>query len=90
MKSDEIFQGLKDLAEKMDINVSLQNFRNTGIPVQSGFCKIKNKRHCIIDKNLRIHKKIQVLAGCLAKMPVDDIYIVPAIRDVIHRNSKTE
>ena len=36
MKPDNIYQELKDLAEKLNITVAEQNLRKTGIHVNSG------------------------------------------------------
>jgi hypothetical protein len=65
MKPEQLYQELKDLAEKLDVTVSEQSFRASGIPVKSGFCLIKGKMHCIIDKNISLHKKTTILAQSL-------------------------
>ncbi|MFO7963561.1 MAG: hypothetical protein R6U50_06545 [Desulfobacterales bacterium] len=83
MKPEQIYMELKDLAEKLGITVSEQNLRKTGIHVGSGLCKIKGKNVFIMDKHESIHGKIDILANCLGDMPTEDIYIVPAVRDVL-------
>ena len=88
MRPEQIYQELKDLAEKLDITVSEQNFRITGLPVKSGFCVIKGKMHCIIDKNINLHKKISVLAETLAGFPHENLYLVPAVRDLLNRYAR--
>jgi hypothetical protein len=89
MKPEQIYHELKELAEKLDITVSEQSFRATGIPVKSGFCIVKGKMHCIIDKKLSISKKTDVLARTLADFRVEDLYVVPAVRDVIQKAGTT-
>ena len=88
MRPEQIYQELKDLAEKLDITVSEQNFRITGLPVKSGFCVIKDKMHCIIDKNINLHKKVSVLAETLAGFPHENLYLVPAVRDLLNRYAR--
>lgn len=83
MKPDKLFQELKDLAEKLGIIVSEQNFRNTGIHVNSGYCKVKDKDHCIINKHLKTKQKIEVLGECLSIFSHDDIYTMPAVREFL-------
>lgn len=83
MKPEQIYQELKDLAEKLSVTVSEQNFRSSGIPVKSGFCLIKGKMHCIIDKNITLHKKIAILAQSLFSLPHENLFVVPAVRDLI-------
>jgi hypothetical protein len=86
MKAEHLYQELRELAEKLEIEVSEQNFRNSGIKVKSGFCKVKNKNLCLIDKHLRIHEKIDILAECLSEFPHESVYVLPAVREMLERS----
>lgn len=83
MRDDQLFQELKNLAEKLDVTVAEHSFKNAGIAVKSGFCLVKDRKHCILDKNLRLAKKIRILVKTLAGMPHEDIFVVPAIRELL-------
>ena len=85
MKPEQIYQELKDLAEKLGVTVSEQSFRASGIPVKSGFCLIKGKMHCIIDKNISLYKKTVILAQSLFELPHENLFVVPAVRDLIQK-----
>jgi len=88
MKPETIYQELKDLAEKLDITVSEQNFRSTGIKAKSGLCKVKGNYLYIIDKHKSIYKKNKLLAECLSQMAHEEIYVVPAVRDLLNKYQK--
>lgn len=83
MKPEKTYQDLKELAEKLGVTVSEQNLRSTGIKVKSGLCKVKGKNILIIDKNISFQDKNEILASCLSKMPYEDIFIVPALREFL-------
>ena len=85
MKPEQIYQELKDLAEKLDITVSEQNLRIAGIKVKSGLCKVKGKNLFIMDKHKSIYKKNEALASELAKFPHEDLYVMPAIREMLEK-----
>ena len=85
MKPEQIYQELRDLAEKFEITVSEQNLRTPGINVKSGLCKVKGKDLFIMDKHKSIHKKIKILATQLADMPHENIYLIPAIREMLNK-----
>jgi hypothetical protein len=92
VKPEKLYQELKDLAEKLGIQVSEHNFRiTTGIRVKSGFCKVKDQDCCIIDKHLRLNKKMEVLAECIhdksqaSQESIETIYLVPAVREYMER-----
>ena len=86
MKPEQIYQELKDLAERLGITVSEQSFRNTGIKVTSGLCKVKGQDLLIIDKHKSIHKKIQIMASHLTRIPLETVFIVPAIRELLEKH----
>ncbi len=88
MKPEQIYQDLKDLAERLGVTVSEQSFRASGIPVKSGCCLIKGELHCIIDKNITLHKKTTVLAQSLFDLPHENLYVVPAVRDIIIKHGR--
>lgn len=85
MKAEQLYQELKTLADKLNLQVLEQNFRTTGIHVKSGCCKVKGVDHCIIDKHLKVNHKSEILGECLSQMPLESIYIMPAVREYIDR-----
>ena len=85
MKPEQLYQELKDLAEKLAVTVSEQNLRTAGIKVKSGLCKVKGKDLFIMDKHQSIHKKIRILASQLAGMSHEDLYVMPAVRETLNK-----
>ena len=83
MKADQLFLEMKLIAEKLDVTVSEQNFRKTGISIKSGFCKIKGVNYFFIDKDLPVSKKNEIIAEFLSGLEYDNIYIIPAVRDFL-------
>ena len=83
MKPEQMYQELKDLAEKLAVTVSEQNLRTAGIKVKSGLCKVKGNDLFIMDKHKSIHKKIRILAAQLSGMSHEDVYVMPAVREIL-------
>ena len=88
MTSDQIYRHLVDLAEKLGMDVSIHNLKISGFPVKSGICKIKGKNRIVLDKRLSTDDQIDILIDCLRPFPIDDIYIIPAIRNLFHQKPK--
>ncbi|MBR9987024.1 MAG: hypothetical protein KFF68_14060, partial [Desulfosarcina sp.] len=65
-------------------------FRASGIPVKSGSCLIKGKMHCIIDKNIALHKKTVILSQSLFELPHENMFVVPAVRDHIQKYGRKD
>ena len=89
MKPDQLYQELKDLAERLQITVSEQNLKASGVKVQSGLCCVRGRNLFIIDKHKSVHKKIRILAAGLATLPHEDLYIIPAVRELLEKYAET-
>ncbi len=83
MKPQETYDELKRVAEKLDITVNEQNFKTTGIAAKSGLCKVRGKYQFIMNKHNRIQKKIDLLAACINRFPHENVYVIPAVREVL-------
>jgi hypothetical protein len=86
MKPTLLYQHLKELAAKLDITVAEQNMRVTGVNAKSGLCIVKDRKMFIMDKHLTVREKLETLAECLRNLPLDDIYVMPAIRKYLDRS----
>ncbi len=86
MKLEQLYNSLKELAEKLGITVLELSFKNTGIKVKSGLCKVKGQQMLIVDKHKSIYSKVDILASLLSDFTLDDVYIVPAVRDVLDKH----
>lgn len=86
MKTEQIYVELRNLSEKLNITVREQSFRKTGIKVRSGFCIVNGKNFIILDKDLSINKKNELIAEYLSSLDYENIYIMPAVRDFINLN----
>lgn len=86
MKPEQIYQHLLDVAEKVQVTVSEENLRRTGVKAKSGLCRIHGKDMYIMDKRATIRAKVSLLAACLAHWHLDDIYIVPTVREIIQKH----
>lgn len=83
MKSSQLYQHLTELAEKLSISVSEQNLSQSGVVVQSGLCKVEDEHIYVMDKRLTAKRKIDLLADCLADFDLENIYLVPALRELM-------
>ena len=69
----------------MQITVSEQNLKVSGIKVRSSLCTVKGQKLFVMDKHKSVHKKIKILATQLALIPHEEIYIIPAVRELLEK-----
>ena len=63
----------------------MHSFKSSGFPVKSGMCKIKGQDRIVLDKHKSKDDKIDVLIDCLRTYPIDNIFMIPAIRDLLNK-----
>ncbi len=85
MNADRLYQELKDLSERLGIEVSEQNFRATGIKARSGYCIIRGTPMFLIDKNKRLQRRITILSEFLGGRITEDVFMVPAVREHLEK-----
>lgn len=88
MSPEKLYQHLKELSEKLGVTVAEQSFKQVNLAVQSGFCRVKGKDMFIMDRNLPIAKKNVVLASFLKGQPHENVFVPPAVREVLDRKNK--
>ncbi len=73
-----ILQGFESLAQNLAIDVRYEKCDFAG-----GICRIKNKTILIINSKLPLERKINLIAASLKQLNLNQIYIRPALRQLI-------
>ena len=85
MTPEQIYEELKELAERIGITVSEQNLKTSGFKVKSGLCIVRGKKLLVVDKSKSIHDKIDIIVEVVEKFPLDSVYLIPAIRELLSK-----
>jgi len=85
MKPEQVYAALKELAEKLNISVTEKNLSNAGLKVKSGLCRVEERSLFIMDKHKPVRDKIEILATSISGLPLEHVYIMPAIREVLEK-----
>ncbi len=86
MTDTQLLQEFEALAERMDIRVIHDDLE--GRP--GGFCIIRGERRFILGQKLDVRSQLEIFAREFARLPLDDIYIVPRLRDHIDAYRETQ
>lgn len=78
MKEEEILSGLEKLVESLSIQLRYEKGDFAG-----GYCVLQDKRMIIVNSALTPAMRTKVLARELATMNLDDVFVVPVLREVI-------
>jgi N-dimethylarginine dimethylaminohydrolase len=83
LKEVFILGQLEELAEKLGIEVRYENVNVEESSGTGGLCRIKGKYALIIHSHATSREKIQVMTAALKVFDLGDIYVKPAIRELL-------
>lgn len=84
MDSATLLQEFEDLSERMSIRIRYGKLDGEG-----GLCRYRDEYHIVINKRLDTQGRIEVMSRVFAQFPLDDVFLIPAIREAIDQNKDT-
>lgn len=76
---------LESLAEQLRIPVTYATLATEELPGRGGLCVIHGERRVIIERTLSTREKARLLAAGLAQFDLEDVFLLPAVREAIER-----
>ena len=73
-----ILQELETLAADLDVEIRYEALESPG-----GLCKYGDRICIIANRSLAVNERVHLLSRELARFPVDDLFIVPRVRELI-------
>ena len=81
MNDEIILQELENICCKLGLTLRYEEGDFIG-----GLCRIDDEKFIIINKKLPINKKIKLIAKEISTQNIEDIFILPAIKEIILEN----
>jgi hypothetical protein len=79
LKGTELLQHLLHLVESLNINIREESVEGS----RGGLYILKGKKNLLINKDLNVEEKIELAVAVLKKEDLSDIYVLPAIRELL-------
>lgn len=83
MKPEELLNQLETLSQNMAIDLRYEKGDFKG-----GLCRVNEQKILIINSKLPDDEKIKIFTNELSQMDLDNIYVVPAVREVLEEQAK--
>jgi len=78
-----LLQHLEGIARQLEIEVRYESLFDEEVSVRSGGCQVRGRNLILIDSCRSTFERARVLARELAKYELEDLYILPRIREFI-------
>ena len=79
MRSTKILMELEALAEKLGIQVIYERLSQS----RSGLCRLYGEHILFVERDLDEDEKVQVFVSALSRFPLEDIAMLPGIRNLV-------
>ena len=83
MNEESVLQELENISTKLGVIVRYELGDFVG-----GLCRIDNAKFIIVNKKLPLSKKINVIAREISNLDIEDIFILPAVKEIILENTE--
>ncbi|MFQ6618287.1 MAG: hypothetical protein ACE5QV_06325 [Fidelibacterota bacterium] len=78
-KDEEILLKLQGICERLGVEVRYESGDFEG-----GLCKVNDKQILVVNKSLPLSSQIAIMAKALGSMDLDNVYIIPVIRELLN------
>ena len=85
MKEELILEHLEKIARSKSIIIRYERLEDGELIIRSGSCRVKDNEYIIVDSRLTLKERIGVIARELRKRNLEDIYMLPLIREIIDK-----
>jgi hypothetical protein len=83
MNEEVLLYQLEELAEKLEISVRDENINVEESSSTGGLCRVEGKYVVLLNSKATMNEKIQVMVKALQQFDLSDIYVKPAIRELL-------
>lgn len=81
MTDTQLLQELEALAERLGVEVSEGNLEDSA----GGLCKHRGRWRLIVGRGLSAPERAAVFLKALSRMPLEDVFVVPEVRERIEK-----
>ena len=82
-QNEEMLGQMEELARNLNIIVRYEKILKESAFFPGGFCRVKGKDMIIINSKASLDDKIEIMARALLPFDLSQIYVLPAIRELI-------
>ena len=75
----------EELADKLDISIRYETMDDE-LMGPGGLCRIQGKFILVINSKATTNEKIRIMIEALRKFDLDDIYVKPALRELLEED----
>jgi hypothetical protein len=89
MQNSKVLGYLEDLAFRLGIEIVYEKLGGADFSIEGGLCKVKGVYKIFMDPSTPIEVQIEILARALSSFKIEDVYLLPFIREILEKARKS-
>lgn len=89
MQNSKVLGYLEDLAFRLGIEIVYEKLGEADFSIEGGLCKVKGVYKIFMDPSTPIEVQIEILARALSSFKIEDLYLLPFIREILEKARKS-
>jgi hypothetical protein len=81
MTREELLVQLEELAGRLNIKVQYESVKSEDPSTFGSYCRINDQHKIILHSKASIGRKIEIITDAFNRFDIDDVYLVPALRE---------
>jgi len=86
MTREELLIQLEELAGRLNIQVQYESVKSEDPSTFGSYCRINDQHMVILHSKASTGRKIEIITDALNRFDIDDIYLVPALREHLKKD----
>jgi hypothetical protein len=86
MTREELLIQLEELAARLNIQVQYESVKSEDPSTFGGYCRINDQHMIILHSKALISRKIEIITEALKRFDIDDVYLLPALREHLKKD----
>lgn len=82
MENAQLLQNLEAIAGELSVEIRLENLEDLG-GSRGGLFRLRGQPCILMDRNLSVPERVNLLARSLAQLPLDGVFMPPAVRELL-------
>jgi hypothetical protein len=83
MDNAQLLQSLEGLAGQLSVDIRREDLE--GGP--GGLFRLRGRFCILLDRNLSVAERVELMTRSLAKLPLDGVFIPPAVREMLEQQA---
>jgi hypothetical protein len=89
MQNSKVLGYLEDLAFRLGIEIVYEKLGAADFSIEGGLCKVKGVYKIFMDPSTPLEVQIEILARALSSFKIEDVYLLPFIREILEKARKS-